>query len=155
MLKSMKKKMKDQRGLTLVELLAVIVILGIIAAIAVPSIGNVIQKSKVDAVKADALHVLNAGKLFVATNTKHTDNDTDTISESELDQFIENVSLSSYSVDIVGNQLKLTAEGTAGDVSVNIYSATLEMVNNNDNWDVSDTNSITVGNAPVTGNTGN
>jgi type IV pilus assembly protein PilA len=43
------KKMKfakNQKGLTLVELLAVIVILGVIAAIAVPTIGGVISKSK-------------------------------------------------------------------------------------------------------------
>ena len=43
------KKMKfskNQKGLTLVELLAVIVILGVIAAIAVPSIGGIIANSK-------------------------------------------------------------------------------------------------------------
>ncbi|SDC46772.1 prepilin-type N-terminal cleavage/methylation domain-containing protein [Paenibacillus sp. UNCCL117] len=40
---------KNEKGLTLVELLAVIVILGVIAAIAVPSIGGVIQNSKVNA----------------------------------------------------------------------------------------------------------
>ena len=38
--KILQKRLKNEKGLTLVELLAVIVILGIIAAIAVPSIGG-------------------------------------------------------------------------------------------------------------------
>ncbi|HZG88492.1 competence type IV pilus major pilin ComGC [Paenibacillus sp.] len=45
----MKKLLKNQKGLTLVELLAVIVILGVIAAIAVPSIGGIIANSKTSA----------------------------------------------------------------------------------------------------------
>jgi type IV pilus assembly protein PilA len=52
------KKMKfskNQKGLTLIELLAVIVILGVIAAIAVPAIGSTITNSKT---KADAQTVL-------------------------------------------------------------------------------------------------
>jgi len=59
------QKLKDQKGLTLIELLAVIVILAIIAAIAVPAIGNIIQNSRVDGAKADALNVLNAAQLYV------------------------------------------------------------------------------------------
>ena len=59
------KIFKNQKGLTLVELLAVIVILGIVAAIAVPSIGNIINNSKDKAILADASTVLSAGKLAI------------------------------------------------------------------------------------------
>ena len=47
MKKFLQKRLNNEKGLTLVELLAVIVILGIIAAIAIPSIGNIIENSEV------------------------------------------------------------------------------------------------------------
>jgi type IV pilus assembly protein PilA len=62
-MKNFMKKMKEQKGLTLVELLAVIVILGIIAGIAVPSIGNIIDNSKKDAHIANAIMLANSAKL--------------------------------------------------------------------------------------------
>lgn len=78
MLKMIGKKLKDQRGLTLVELLAVVVILGIISAIAIPSIGNIIEKSRYDAAKADAIQAINAAKLYVASEgTKESISNTD------------------------------------------------------------------------------
>jgi len=64
MKKLLQKRLNNEKGLTLVELLAVIVILGIIAAIAIPSIGGVIENSKYNAVKADALNVLSAANLY-------------------------------------------------------------------------------------------
>ena len=59
-----KKLVKNEKGLTLVELLAVIVILAIVAAIAVPAIGNVIENSRYKAAKADAITVLNAANIY-------------------------------------------------------------------------------------------
>ncbi|PID21541.1 Tfp assembly type protein [Sporosarcina sp. P3] len=67
----MQKKL-NQKGLTLVELLAVIVILGIIAAIAVPAIGNIITNSKVNALKADGQNVLSAAQMYFAENGEKT-----------------------------------------------------------------------------------
>ncbi|MFC7783100.1 type II secretion system protein [Rossellomorea sp. GCM10028870] len=72
MLKKMRKMLKNERGLTLVELLAVIVILGIIAAIAVPSIGGIINKSKDDAKVAEALQIIDAARLAHAEDPDQT-----------------------------------------------------------------------------------
>ncbi|MCY9545645.1 prepilin-type N-terminal cleavage/methylation domain-containing protein [Lysinibacillus xylanilyticus] len=68
-----KKLLKNQKGLTLIELLAVIVILAIVAAIAIPAIGNIIDNSKLNGVKADAINVLNAANLYYTDNPDAND----------------------------------------------------------------------------------
>ncbi|MGB3260044.1 prepilin-type N-terminal cleavage/methylation domain-containing protein, partial [Paenisporosarcina sp.] len=70
MRKFIQQKLKEQKGLTLIELLAVIVILAIIAAIALPAIGNIIQNSRIDAAKSDALNVLSAATLYESQEGK-------------------------------------------------------------------------------------
>lgn len=64
MFKNMKKQLKNEKGLTLIELLAVIVILAIIAAIAIPAIWNIINNSRYNAIKSDAINVINAAQLY-------------------------------------------------------------------------------------------
>lgn len=66
MFKRIRSYFKNQKGLTLVELLAVIVILGILAAIAVPSIGGIIDNSKKDAHIANAKQMVSAARMAVA-----------------------------------------------------------------------------------------
>src|SRR5690625_3263326 len=66
----MMRKITNERGLTLDELLAVVVILGILATIAFVYIGGVIENSKKDAHVANALQIISATKLYGASGGK-------------------------------------------------------------------------------------
>ncbi|SFB16292.1 prepilin-type N-terminal cleavage/methylation domain-containing protein [Bacillus sp. cl95] len=107
MFKALKQKMKDQRGLTLIELLAVIVILGIIAAIAIPAIGNLIDNSKQKATINDGLQIINSAKLYV------TENPTDLeISPTELQPYLDGQK---------SNFTKVTVSKTSGVLVLNLF----------------------------------
>ena len=60
-----KKMLKNEKGLTLIELLAVIVILAIVAAIAIPAIGNVISNTREKAILSDAAGLLSGAKIAI------------------------------------------------------------------------------------------
>ena len=60
----MTRILRNNRGVTLVELLAVIVILGIIAAIAVPTIGNLIERQEARAAEATFVSIEESVRIF-------------------------------------------------------------------------------------------
>jgi len=60
----LKKIREGEKGFTLVELLAVIVILGIIVAIAIPAIGSVINSAQSDATEAEITLITDAARLY-------------------------------------------------------------------------------------------
>ncbi|GEM00596.1 type IV pilus assembly protein PilA [Halolactibacillus halophilus] len=68
MVNKFKTLLKKEKGFTLVELLAVIVILGIIVAIAVPAIGNIINDAENNAAKSEVALVQDAARLYDVQN---------------------------------------------------------------------------------------
>lgn len=63
-----KKMINKEEGFTLVELLAVLVILGIIVAIAIPAIGNIVDGAEEDAQEAEEELVIDAARLYDIEN---------------------------------------------------------------------------------------
>ncbi|RVT65067.1 prepilin-type N-terminal cleavage/methylation domain-containing protein [Niallia taxi] len=129
----LKKHIKNEKGLTLIELLAVIVILGIIAAIAIPSIANIIEKSRFDAIKADAVQILNGAQTYVSSNDIETGSTDNELSPADLADYVENVTTftgeSAYKVIVTDAGLEFSGTGKKGNVTVTFTDATLTGIN--------------------------
>lgn len=62
--------MKNNKGFTLVELLAMLVVLGILMAVAVPNITGILGQTKENGLRQDAIKMINAAKLTFSKNKK-------------------------------------------------------------------------------------
>jgi type IV pilus assembly protein PilA len=126
-----KKVLKNERGLTLIELIAVVVILGIIAAIAVPGIGNVIQNSREDAGKAGAANILNVARLFSSTDEVPADG---IVEDGDLGGNLENVNfIVDFSVKANLNPMTLSGNANVNDGTITFTNSTLEALDDLDN----------------------
>ncbi|MDI2588251.1 prepilin-type N-terminal cleavage/methylation domain-containing protein [Psychrobacillus sp. NEAU-3TGS] len=126
-MKKMRKLLKNEKGLTLIELLAVIVILAIVAAIAVPAIGNIIQNSRDKAVFADASTILSAAKLAMTDGAcKKTAADTTglTCDKDELKPYVEGITLAT------GDQVVKTEATSSADAIWTVTYSKLGNVSN-------------------------
>ena len=128
------KMLKNQKGLTLIELLAVIVILAIVAAIAVPAIGNIIENSRYNAAKADAINVLNAANLYF-TNEGSVNGAIVEVDDLITDGYLDNAGLfqavkttSSVTKADGGNKLNGTVT-FSGSKTVKFTNATVNGIN--------------------------
>lgn len=109
MFKEMKKRVKNEKGLTLIELLAVIVILAIIAAIAIPAIGNIISNSRDKAILSESLNIISGAKIA------HMDGEctSNVCSDTVLQSYVDGVTLTGISVELSGNDWIITNEEIA------------------------------------------
>ena len=62
----------DNRGFTLIELLIVVVIIGILAAIAVTNFANSKERAMVAAMKTDLRNLVSAEEAYFSDSTKYT-----------------------------------------------------------------------------------
>jgi type IV pilus assembly protein PilA len=61
----------NRKGFTLIELLIVVVIIGILAAIAIPKFANTKEKAYIASMKADLRNLINAQEAYFADNTTY------------------------------------------------------------------------------------
>lgn len=64
--------MLNRKGFTLIELLIVVVIIGILAAIAIPKFANTKEKAYVASMKSDLRNMVNAQEAYFADFTTYT-----------------------------------------------------------------------------------
>ena len=62
----------NRKGFTLIELLIVVVIIGILAAIAIPKFANTKGKAYVTAMKSDLRNLVSAQESFFSDSAKYT-----------------------------------------------------------------------------------
>jgi len=100
--------MKNNKGVTLVELLIVIVVMGIIAAFAIPAVGKIIENTQKDAIYADALAVENAAKLFCSQTTCTADED---LTWTELQGYLDSFDSTYYTLTANNGVIATKASG--------------------------------------------
>jgi type IV pilus assembly protein PilA len=99
------KLLKKEKGMTLIELLAVIIIIAIILAIAIPIIANVIGQSRDRADVSEALNIISAAKLKYA---QEGGNDLPYTAD-ELEEYIDfETANQKFKVSFEGNKWKIS-----------------------------------------------
>jgi prepilin-type N-terminal cleavage/methylation domain-containing protein len=64
--------MRNRKGFTLIELLIVVVIIGILAAIAIPKFANTKEKAYYTAMKSDLRNLMTAEEAYFSDSSKYS-----------------------------------------------------------------------------------
>ena len=114
--------LKNRKGFTLIELLIVVVIIGILAAIAIPKFAATKDKAKLASVKTDLRNLETAEEAYFSDYATYTD-------FASL-QTLNEINLSSgNTMTATGNSSGYTATATNNTISAGISSCTVQAGN--------------------------
>ena len=74
--------LRNRKGFTLIELLIVVVIIGILAAIAIPKFANTKSKAYITAMKSDLRNLVTAEEAYFSDSAKYVSDITQLPSQS-------------------------------------------------------------------------
>ncbi|HWO90188.1 MAG TPA: prepilin-type N-terminal cleavage/methylation domain-containing protein [Gemmatimonadales bacterium] len=109
--------MRNQKGFTLIELLIVVVIIGILAAIAIPKFANTKEKAYVAAMKSDLRNMVSTQESYFADYTTYTTN-------WGVFQLSSGVNSAAIDADGTGFSAKVSHNGTSKTCTIGIGSKT-------------------------------
>ena len=99
----------NRKGFTLIELLIVVVIIGILAAIAIPKFANTKEKAYLASMKSDLRNLITAEEAYFADSVKYTGN-TSCVTAPGTVAFCT-------TTGVVGPTITVTADGFTATVS--------------------------------------
>lgn len=109
------RKNTNKKGFTLIELIIVIALLGVIAAIAVPRYGNVLEEAKKESDIITAQMVEKAAELYYFQNPIDTEI---TLKDLADKDYIDSETITPQAKDNENKVLEISAPTSTGDITV-------------------------------------